>query len=135
MSMKVNRSGAGTDPAVSQRRLIHTEVMSVRVLCNQCEQPQMSALIDLKACEILEHLRMKLPNVSVEYAYLGTTHKFVISRDGLTYQVSCPERVLEANAEDQLKTMLRTIVERVLIGAAPRRIQIGAMAMSGTGLN
>jgi hypothetical protein len=48
-------------------------------------------------------------------------HKFSIARDGLVYQVSFPEQVLASRGEEELKRMLRPLLERAILGAAPRR--------------
>jgi hypothetical protein len=88
----------------------------------------MSTTIDFKNCEILGHLRTRLPTAVVDYECVGAMHTFSIVRDGLVYQVSFPEQVLASRVEEELKRMLRPVVERALLGAAPRRVLVGTMA-------
>jgi hypothetical protein len=87
----------------------------------------MSTTIDFKTCEILAHLRARLPNAVMDYECVGAMHKFSIARDGLVYQVSFPEQMFASNGEEELKRMLRPVVERVILGAAPRRVLVGTM--------
>jgi hypothetical protein len=91
----------------------------------------MSSMIDFKTCEILAHLRARLPTAVVRYECAGAMHKFNIARGGLVYQVSFPERVLASTAEDELKAMLRAVVERTILGVASRHTLAGAAAGRG----
>jgi hypothetical protein len=91
----------------------------------------MSTTIDFKTCEILAHLRARLPTAAVDYECVGAMHKFSITRDGLVYHVSFPEQVLASRAEEELKRMLRPVVERAILGAAPRRVLVGTMMGRG----
>jgi hypothetical protein len=91
----------------------------------------MSSTIDFKTCEILAHLRARLPTAVVRYECAGAMHKFNIARGGLVYQVSFPERVLASSAEDELKAMLRAVVERTILGVAARHTLAGAAAGRG----
>jgi hypothetical protein len=52
----------------------------------------MNTTLGFKTCEILAHLRARLPATAVHYECVGATHKFSIVRDGLVYQVSFPNR-------------------------------------------
>ncbi len=98
---------------------------------NQITEPHMSSTIDFKTCEILAHLRTRLPTAVVRYECAGAMHKFNIVRGGLVYQVSFPERVLASSAEEELKTMLRPVVEHTILGVASRHMLAGAMAGRG----
>jgi hypothetical protein len=60
-------------------------------------------------------------NAVVDYECVGAMHKFSIARGGLVYQVSFPEQVLASRGEEELKRMLRPLLERAILGAAPRR--------------
>ena len=91
----------------------------------------MSNIIDFKICEILAHLRARLPTAVVQYECAGAMHKFNIARGGVIYQVSFPEQVLASRAEEELKTMLRPVVEHTILGVAPRRMLAGTMAGRG----
>jgi hypothetical protein len=91
----------------------------------------MITTIDFKTCEILAHLRARLPTAAVDYECVGAMHKFSIARDGLVYQVSFPEQVPASRAEEELKRMLRPVVERAILGAAPRRVLVGTMMGRG----
>jgi hypothetical protein len=95
------------------------------------ELVEMSITIDFKTCEILAHLRGRLPSAAVDYECVGAMHKFSIVREGLVYQVNFPERVLASRGEEELKRMLRPVVERAILGAAPRRVFVGTMAGRG----
>lgn len=95
------------------------------------ESPHMSSTIDFKTCEILAHLRARLPTAVVRYECAGAMHKFNIARGGLVYQVSFPEQVLVSRAEEELKTMLRPVVEHAALGLASRRTFAGATASRG----
>jgi len=88
----------------------------------------MSTTIGFKTCEILAHLRTRLPKAVVDYECVGAMHKFNIARDGLVYQVSFPEQVIASRGEEELKRMLRPVLERAILGAAPRRVLVGPMA-------
>jgi hypothetical protein len=90
----------------------------------------MSTTIGFKTCEILAHLRARLPKAVVDYECVGAMHKFSIARDGLVYQVSFPNRC-SPRGEEELKSMLRPVLERAILGAAPRRILVGPMAGRG----
>jgi hypothetical protein len=91
----------------------------------------MSTTIGFKTCEILAHLRARLPKAVVDYECVGAMHKFSIARDGLVYQVSFPEQVLTSKGEEELKRMLRPLLERAILGAAPRRVVVGTMMGRG----
>jgi hypothetical protein len=91
----------------------------------------MSSTIDFKTCEILAHLRARLPTSVVQYECAGAMHKFNIARGGVVFQVSFPERVLASRAEEELKTMLRPVVEQTILGVASRRMLAGKMAGRG----
>ena len=88
----------------------------------------MSSTLSFKTCEIVAHLRDRLPSALVDYERSGAMHKFSIACAGLVYQVSFPEQVIDAKEEQELKRMLWPVVERALLGAAPRRVLIGTMA-------
>jgi hypothetical protein len=85
----------------------------------------MNNTIDFKTCEILAHLRAKLPTAVVQYECAGAMHKFNIARGGAVYQVSFPEQVLASRAEEELKTMLRPVVEHAILGVVTRRLLAG----------
>ena len=88
----------------------------------------MSSTLNFKTCELLAHLRDRLPRAVVDYQRSGAMHRFQIDCAGLIYQVSFPEQVIDSTEEQALKRMLRPVVERALLGAAPRRIFVGTMA-------
>ena len=85
----------------------------------------MSSTLNFKTCELLAHLRDRLPRAVVDYQRSGAMHRFQIDCAGLIYQVSFPEQVIDSTEEQALKRMLRPVVERALLGAAPRRIYGG----------
>jgi len=88
----------------------------------------MSTATDLKACLILELLGAGVPDASVDYECGGGRHRFVVLRQGLRYELSFLERLLEAcNAED-IRNAVRIVVERIQRRSAPRRMKFGAMA-------
>ena len=88
----------------------------------------MSTSTDLKSCLILEMLNAGIPDASVDYECGGGIHRFLISCQGLRYELSFIERLLQAcNAED-ITHALRIVVDRIQARAAPRRMKFGAMA-------
>jgi hypothetical protein len=91
----------------------------------------MNTTLGFKTCEILAHLRARPPATAVHYECVGAMHKFSIVRDGLVYQVSFPEQVLASKGEEELKSMLRPVVERAILGAAPRRVFDTSVCASG----
>ena len=92
-------------------------------------KPQnISATTDLKACLILELLGAGVADASVDYECGGGMHQFVVWCQGLRYELSSLERLLEAcNAED-IRNAVRIVVERIQRRSAPRRMKFGAMA-------
>jgi hypothetical protein len=91
----------------------------------------MSTTLGFKTCEILAHLRARLPAAAVDYECVGAMHTFNIARDGLVYRVSFPEQVLTSRGEEELKRMLRPVIERAILGAPPHRVLVGTMADRG----
>jgi len=56
----------------------------------------MSSTLSFKTCELLAHLRDRLPRAVIDYQRSGAMHKFQIDCAGLIYQVSFPEQVIDS---------------------------------------
>jgi hypothetical protein len=87
--------------------------------------------IDLKTRLILEMLSASIPGASLDYESSGELHRFLISCDGVTYELSFIERLLNTSNVEDIKNALGLVVERVQTHAVPRRMNFGAMAARG----
>ena len=111
-----------------ERFLLLQNARRATVSCFYNENRQNEQSTDLNACLILEILSAGIPHASVDYHGGGGIHRFLISCQGLRYEVSFIERLLEAcNAED-ITHALRIVVDRIQTRTAPRRMKFGAMA-------
>ena len=55
-------------------------------------------------------------------------HRFVVLCQGLRYEFSFLERLLDTCNPEDITSALRIVVERIQTRSAPRRIKFGAMA-------
>ena len=99
-------------------------------LLEQRQMPDMSA-IGRKTCLILEMLSAAIPGVSLDYESSGRLHRFLISSEGLTYELSFIERLLNTSNVEDIKNALGLVIDRVQTRALPRRMKFGAMAARG----
>jgi len=84
--------------------------------------------IDLRACFILDMLRAGIPGACLDYDSSGGLHRFLISSEGLTYELSFIGRLLNASTVDDIRNALELVIDRVRARAVPRRMKFGAMA-------
>jgi hypothetical protein len=84
--------------------------------------------IDLKTSLILEMLSAGIPGASFDYRNSGGLHRFLISSEGLTYELSFIERLLNTSNLEDIKDALGLVIDRVHMRAVPRRMKFGAMA-------
>ena len=124
---------------VSQRQPFHCRNSSCnfetnpRSFClNKVKRQKVSTTTDLKACLILELLAAGIPGASVDYECGGGMHRFVISRQGLRYELSFFERLIEACDAEDITKALQIVVDRIQARSAPRRMSFGAMAHRAT---
>src|SRR5262245_37247734 len=87
--------------------------------------------IDLKTCLILETLSAAIPGASLDYEKSGGLHRFLIASEGVTYELSFIERLLNASNVEDIKHALGLVIDRVQTRAVPRRMKFGAMAARG----
>ena len=92
----------------------------------------MSGDIGERADELLEYLACALPDATLEYEHRATVHRYVITRLGLSYSLSFPEWVLRTATLDELQRTIAPAINRVLLGAAPRRVWVGGWAAERT---
>ena len=55
-------------------------------------------------------------------------HRFVVLCQGLKYELSFLQRLLDACDAEDITNALRVVVERIQTRTAPRRVKFGAMA-------
>ena len=84
----------------------------------------MNGYTEQRAREIEQHLRGAVSDATLEYQRAASVHRFVIIRGALTYSLSFPDRVLRTASLEELKYTLWPAIERILIGASPRRIWV-----------
>ena len=77
---------------------------------------------------ILELLGVGIPDASLDYEYAEGMHRFVVLCQGLRYEFSFLERLLDTSNPGDITSALRVVVERIQARSAPRRIKFGAMA-------
>ena len=87
--------------------------------------------IELKTCLILEMLSASIPGASLDYESGGGLHRFLISCDGVTYELSFIERLLNTSNVEDIRNALGLVIDRVRARAVPRRMKFGAMAARG----
>ena len=87
--------------------------------------------IELKTCLILEMLSASIPGASLDYESGGGLHRFLISSEGLMYELSFIERLLNTSNVEDIRNALALVIERVQTHAVPRRMKFGAMAARG----
>jgi hypothetical protein len=104
--------------------------MQLSFLLQQRQMPDMST-IDLKTCLILEMLSAGIPGASFDYESSGGLHRFLISSEGLTYELSFIERLLNTSNLEDIRNALGLVIDRVQTRAVPRRMKFGAMAARG----
>ena len=85
----------------------------------------MSQDIAERADELLAYLTCAVPDGVLEYEHTAALHRYVITRLGLTYSLSFPEWVLRTATLDELQRTIAPAINRVLLGAAPRRVWVG----------
>ena len=84
----------------------------------------MSVDADLKARLILEDLSRQLSDAQVDYHYRGGQHEFIIRRDGSTYRVAFPERVLLEHPIRVLEKAVPRIIKRLFAPNSPQTIDV-----------
>jgi hypothetical protein len=85
---------------------------------------RMSVDTELKAGLILEDLSRQLSDAQVDYHYRSGQHEFIIRRDGSTYRVAFPERVLLEHPIRVLEKAVPKIVKRLLAPDSPASLDI-----------
>src|SRR5215813_2925670 len=75
--------------------------------------------VEEAACQILESVKQRLPQVSVDYETFGGTHYFYIDQAGARLRVRFPEEALQRKEKAQLQPVIREVVEHVI--SASRR--------------
>ena len=98
-----------------------------RGLLNKVKPQNMSATTDLKACLILELLGSGVPDGSVDYQCGDGRHRFVVWCQGLRYELSFLEPLLDACSAEDITNVVRIVVERIHSRSAPRRMKFGAI--------
>jgi len=88
----------------------------------------MSVDAELKAGLILEDLSRHLADAQVDYLYRDGRHQFTIRRDGATYRVAIPERVLLEHPIRVLEKAVPRIIKRLLAPNAPQIIDVNDAA-------
>jgi hypothetical protein len=53
-------------------------------------------------------------------------HRYMISGRSLVYQIKLPDHMLQKKTMEELQDLLTPVVDRVLLGAAPRRVFVGS---------
>jgi hypothetical protein len=91
-------------------------------------QTGMSVDAELKAGLILEDLSRHLADAQVDYLYRDGRHQFTIRRDGATYRVAIPERVLLEHPIRVLEKAVPRIIKRLLAPNAPQIIDVNDAA-------
>ncbi len=84
----------------------------------------MSVDAELKAGLIFEDLSRQLSDAQVDYHYRSGHHEFIIRRDGATYRVAFPERVLLEHPIRVLEKAVPRIIKRLLAPNAPQNIDV-----------
>lgn len=69
-----------------------------------------------------------MPGAFLEHDSSGGLHRFLISSEGLTYELSFIERLLDASNVDDIRNALDLVIDRVRARAVPRRMEFGPMA-------
>ena len=80
--------------------------------------------INMRARLLVEHLSAALPSSSLKHHYAEGIHRFAILTRGLVYQITVPDQVLATKPTQELKDRLAPLVDRVLLGASPRRVLV-----------
>ena len=84
--------------------------------------------VELKACLILEVLSASIPNALVDYEGIGGLHRFLVFCQGLKYELSLNELLLDACSVENIKHALRIVVTSVRRRVTSHRFQFAAMA-------
>ena len=92
----------------------------------------MSHDIDERVHEVLQYLAWAVPDATLEYQHTSAAHRFVITRLQLRYWLSFPERVVQTATFDELKEAIAPAIDRILLGASPRRVWVGCWQAAGT---
>jgi len=87
--------------------------------------------IDLKACLVLKMLSAGTPDACIDYEPHGGVHRFLISCQGLRYELCFLERLFEACSADEITHATSIAVDRIQRRAIPRRMKFGSMAGHG----
>jgi hypothetical protein len=72
-----------------------------------------------------------IPGASLDYEKSGGLHRFLISSEGIAYELSFVERLLNTSSVEDIKNALGLVIDRVQTRAVPRRMNFGAMAARG----
>ena len=94
------------------------------------EQREMTGMntIELKACLILEVLSASIPNALVDYEGIGGLHRFLVFCQGLKYELSLNELLLDACSVENIKHALRIVITSVRRRATSPRMKFDALA-------
>lgn len=92
----------------------------------------MSQDIDERAYELSDYLAWAVPDATLEYDHTSTTHRFVITRLEFRYPLSFSNRVLQTATLEELKHTIAPAIDRILLGASPRRVRVGWWQIAGT---
>jgi hypothetical protein len=105
---------------------------AARLLCVKLpEAAQMNEYTEARASEIAKHLADVVKDAMLEYEHAASMHRFIIKRGGLTYSLSFPDWILRTAPLEELKNTIGPAIERILLGASPRRIWVGAWPAQG----
>jgi len=84
--------------------------------------------IDLKACLILEVMSASIPNAFVDYEGVGGLHRFLVFCQGLKYELSLNELLLDACSVENIKSASQMVVQGIRRRATPHRMKFDTMA-------
>ena len=70
--------------------------------------------VEEAACLILETVKQRLPQASVDYESFGGTHYFHIDQAGARFRVRFPEGALQRKEKAELQPAIQEIVEQVM---------------------
>jgi hypothetical protein len=93
---------------------------------------EMSQDIDERVHGLLQYITWAIPDATLEYEHMAGTHRFVINRLQLNYWLSFPERVVQKASFEDLKAAIAPAIDRILLGASPRRVWVCCWQAAGT---
>ena len=91
----------------------------------------MSENIDERVYHLLQYLAWAVSDAALEYEHTSAAHTFVIIRLQLKYSLTFPEKVLQTAPFGALKEAIAPAIDRILLGASPRRVLVGCWQAAG----